>query len=104
MSKYTFLLCAGLFISILPYLGFPSSWDTLIYTFAGFCIAIVSVLARIQFKNNHKVVAVEKQPAYVESTPLPRRVRQPRQKASPKVVSRGDVVAVPLTPPTNMAE
>ncbi len=104
MSKYRFLLFAGLFISILPYLGFPSSWDTFMYTIGGLSIAVVSVLARTQFKNGHKEVVVEQRPAYVESTPLPpRRVRPPRPK-SPKVMSHGDVVAASVHPPTNMAE
>lgn len=104
MSKYKFLLFAGLFMSVLPYLGFPSSWDTVMYTVGGFCIALISVLARIQFKNNHKEVVVEKQPAYVESIPSPtRRVRRQHPKVS-KIVSQGDVAVVPMSSPANIAE
>ena len=109
MSKYTFLLLAGLFVAVLPHLGFPTLWDTVMYALAGISIATVSVLARAQFKKGGKERIVEKQPVYVESTPMqPRRLRQPRPKA-PKVAPQVDVVPAPSpstqsSSPVNMAE
>ena len=110
MSKYTFLIFAGLLIALLPHLGFPSAWDTFMYTVIGVCITVVSVFARKQFKNGAAEVAiVEKQPVYVESTPRERlrRSRGPRSKV-PKVDPQSDVVLPPYssaqTPPVNMAE
>ena len=92
MSKYTFLLIVGLCISILPYLGFPSFWKLLLYTLGGLSVAVISVLARIDFVSTRKEVVVEKQPAYVESSPPHlRRPRQVRPRA-PKVDPHVDVV------------
>lgn len=96
MSKYTFLLFAGLFIGVLPYLGFPSLWDTIMFTLGGLSVAVVSVLVRLEHKKSHKDVVIEKQPAYVESNPpRPRRPRPIRPKNPRIEVQSADSISSP---------
>jgi hypothetical protein len=46
MSKQTSVLILGIFVAILPFLGFPQSWRIVMFVIAGICIAILAFMLR----------------------------------------------------------
>lgn len=47
MPKNKIILAVGFFIALLPFLGFPSSWDSFFEFVGGFSIVLLSVLISI---------------------------------------------------------
>ena len=46
MSKYTIIITLGIWIIILPFLGFPGFWRTLLLVLSGFGVVILTLLIR----------------------------------------------------------
>lgn len=44
------VLVLGIFVTILPYLGFPHSWKTVLYTFSGLLFVFLSYLLYKDYK------------------------------------------------------
>ena len=45
MRKMKILLGLGIWVALLPYLGFPSSWKTVLFTLSGLAAAVIAYLA-----------------------------------------------------------
>jgi hypothetical protein len=52
MRKARTVLILGIWVAILPYLGFPDSWKTVLFTLSGLGLVYLSIL---MFKENKKV-------------------------------------------------
>ncbi len=52
MRKVRILLFLGLWVAILPYLGFPYSWKDIIMTISGVCLIVLSYLLYRESLNN----------------------------------------------------
>ena len=50
MQKVRILLILGVFITILPYLGFPYSWKDVLYTLSGLVFIFLSYLLYKDYK------------------------------------------------------
>ena len=55
MTLDTLIMLAGAFVAVLPFLGFPSSWDTVLFFLAGvFVVCLGIVLRRRNTENNSR--------------------------------------------------
>lgn len=54
MHKTRTLFIFGIWIAILPYLGFPSYWKNVFFTLSGLGLALFSYMIRRDFKINRK--------------------------------------------------
>lgn len=50
MRKERILLILGIFMMILPYLGFPYSWKNVLFTMSGFAIVVFSYILFLEHK------------------------------------------------------
>ena len=46
MSKEMGVIALGLFVAVVPYLGIPGSWKTIIFVVAGLLVAFIGFLMR----------------------------------------------------------
>ncbi len=46
MTLDTLIICAGAFVTLLPFLGFPNSWDTALFFLAGVFIVGLGIVVR----------------------------------------------------------
>jgi len=46
MSVDTLLIFSGVFVAILPFLGFPNSWDRVIFLFLGIFVVALGIVVR----------------------------------------------------------
>jgi hypothetical protein len=40
------IMCAGAFVALLPFLGFPQSWDTVLFFIAGVLVIAFGIVVR----------------------------------------------------------
>jgi len=50
MRKERILLILGIWVAVLPYLGFPYSWKNIIFTLSGFAIIYCSYVLYKEYK------------------------------------------------------
>ena len=55
MTKQRTIFILGLWVAILPYLGFPNSWKKILFLLAGLAIAYLAYLLYRQSKGIHAV-------------------------------------------------
>ena len=66
MTLDTIIMLLGAFIAILPFLGFPASWDTVLFFLAG--IAVIALGIAVRRRGSTPVVKKTIQPKeFVES-------------------------------------
>lgn len=46
MTLDALIMLAGGFVAVLPFLGFPNSWDTILFFLAGVCIIGLGIAVR----------------------------------------------------------
>lgn len=46
MTLDTLIMLAGAFVAVLPFLGFPNSWDTVLFFIAGVVIIGLGIVVR----------------------------------------------------------
>jgi hypothetical protein len=46
MSKHAYIFITGLLVAILPFLGFPRSWDNVFFAVSGVILMVIAVLLR----------------------------------------------------------
>ncbi len=46
MTKDTLLMLVGGLVALLPFLGFPNAWDTVILVFLGACVIALGIAVR----------------------------------------------------------
>lgn len=49
MSKDITIIILGFFVALVPFLGFPPSWETALYVLSGFSIVVLTFLLRKDF-------------------------------------------------------
>ncbi|MEX2052181.1 MAG: hypothetical protein WD991_00605 [Candidatus Paceibacterota bacterium] len=54
MNKARILLILGVFITVLPYLGFPTSWKEIIFSLCGLALIYFSYLLYKESKTKNK--------------------------------------------------
>lgn len=54
MRKERTLLAIGIFIIVLPFLGFPNIWRTVLFMIVGFMNIYISYLFYIEYKRRNK--------------------------------------------------
>ena len=74
MTIDTLIMFAGAIVVAVPFLGFPNSWDSVIYVLAGALIIALGIVVRRRGKN---LVIHEKksQPHFLQSSPETEEVR-----------------------------
>ena len=96
MTKDLVIIVLGIFVAVLPFLGFPSSWDRIILVVTGFSISLLMYVLRRDFfsyverlrrrrdaKPHHTDSYVESEGGQVEAEPA---VVAPRRRARPSPV------------------
>ena len=82
--KSTFFL--GVFIFLIPFLGFPSFWKTIFVTFSGATLVLLSVKIVIPKKSiRNKIKRERATPVYVENIPI----------YSPPLVEKESIINLP---------
>jgi hypothetical protein len=73
MSKRTIVFCLGVFVALLPFLGFPQSWDTLLFVSAGILLStIVWIPVRhssFHYKQDEMTPETDPNPIFAEHRP-----------------------------------
>jgi hypothetical protein len=59
MKKARILLILAVWVAVLPYLGFPSSWKNLLFTITGFMLAYMAYSLYKEYKINTKDIKEE---------------------------------------------
>ncbi|OGI68913.1 hypothetical protein A3A05_01500 [Candidatus Nomurabacteria bacterium RIFCSPLOWO2_01_FULL_41_12] len=54
MSKMRILLVLGIWVAVLPYLGFPSSWKDILFTISGLGLVYMSYMLYQESKTDEK--------------------------------------------------
>ena len=71
MSLDSLIMLSGAFVALLPFLGFPNSWDTVLFFLAG--IFIISLGITVRRRENHSDPPEQKKNggASSDTCPLP---------------------------------
>lgn len=82
MTVDTLLMLAGTFVALLPFLGFPQSWDKMIFLFLGILVVALGIVVRR--RGNRPQVEERNERAFSERMPaMSERVEQASTPASP---------------------
>jgi hypothetical protein len=52
MTLDTLIMLAGAFVAVLPFLGFPNSWDTVLLFLAGIFVIVLGIAVR---RRSHRI-------------------------------------------------
>lgn len=63
MSKERVLIALGVFTAVLPFLGFPRAWKTILFLLTGVCVATLAYLLRKELLQNNEWVSAHKKSA-----------------------------------------
>lgn len=89
MTLDALIMAAGGFIVALPFLGFPHSWDTVLYSLAG--IAVIGCGIALRRRGNKPLTIYDtsaKKKSFVESVPHPKDESVETATATPTNPSR----------------
>lgn len=78
MSKEMSIIALGIWVVIIPYLGVPSSWRTVLLVLTGIGIAVIGFLIRSEALSRG-IESTERHP-FVENTPAPASSERYEQK------------------------
>jgi len=67
MQKDIFLLIVGLFVFLIPFLGVPESWKTILLFVLGACIVIIALQYRLATRKQDRSIS---EVYYEENEPL----------------------------------
>lgn len=67
MSKHTTIIILAIWIIILPFLGFPSFWRTLLLVLSGLGIVFYTFMLRSESSNRSSFGFSKKNDAYIEN-------------------------------------
>jgi len=68
MTLDTLIIIGGAFVAILPFLGFPSSWDTALLFLAG--IFIIGLGITLRRRTNSREPGTKNSNMFVENSPI----------------------------------
>ena len=69
MTLDTLIMLAGAFVAVLPFLGFPNSWDNVLFFLAGVFIISLGVVLRRRASGKLPPSPPRNTATFVESTP-----------------------------------
>lgn len=69
MTLDALIMLLGTFVALLPFLGFPNSWDSILLLVAGIIIILLGIVVRRRGSKKEHFVA-QTPPDFVESSPL----------------------------------
>lgn len=70
MTVDTLIMLAGAIVAVLPFLGFPNSWDRVLYFLAGILVIALGIIVRRRGVHLHvKDNQPPRDPHFIESTP-----------------------------------
>lgn len=68
MTLDTLIIASGAFVGLLPFLGFPNSWDTALFFLAGVFIVGLGIVVRR--RRGEEETAARRASTFVERAPL----------------------------------
>ncbi|MDB5187755.1 MAG: hypothetical protein JWO50_275 [Candidatus Kaiserbacteria bacterium] len=77
MTLDALIMLTGVLTVVLPYLGFPSSWDRPLYTFFGIVFIMCGVTLR---RRGHAVVVPPPNAEFVDSQPARENTSSPHEE------------------------
>ncbi len=69
MTLDAVIMLTGAFVAVLPFLGFPNSWDTVFFFLAGVLIVALGIIVRRR-ENENALPVEKKNGTFAESSPL----------------------------------
>ncbi len=69
MTIDTLIMLLGTFVVVLPFLGFPNSWDTVLLFIAGISIIVLGIIVRRRY--GEEVPRQGRGDTFVENEPRP---------------------------------
>jgi len=69
MTLDTLIILSGVFVATLPFLGFPSNWDTALLFIAGTLIIIFGIMVRRERSTSDQVSRRRNTGTFVEDEP-----------------------------------
>lgn len=63
MTIDALIMLSGAFVAVLPFLGFPNSWDTFFFLFAGVFIIALGIVVRRRLGQTHRASKKEEMSA-----------------------------------------
>ena len=69
MTLDTLIMLAGGFVAVLPFLGFPNSWDTAFLFIAGILIIVLGIVVRREINTSGGVPKQHIGDTFVENLP-----------------------------------
>lgn len=90
MSKEMSLIALGIWVVIVPYLGVPSSWRTVLLVLTGLAVAIIGFLLRGEAlaEGSSRAPRRRAEDSFVESVPpRPEPPQEPEEPHSPRIGS-----------------
>ncbi len=71
MTLDTLIIASGAFVGLLPFLGFPNSWDTALFLLAGMFVMGLGVVVRRR-RGDEETMMRRQASTFVERAPLAR--------------------------------
>ena len=71
MSLDALIMLAGAFVAALPFLGFPYSWDMVLFFLLGVLVIGLGIVVRRRGNTTPHRPSQKSRPAFSESAPLP---------------------------------
>jgi len=68
MTLDTLIIFSGAFVAILPFLGLPNSWDSILFSIAGVLVVSLGIVVRRRGKHGAMARAIGN-PNFVENIP-----------------------------------
>lgn len=84
MSKSRFIIAIGVIIALLPFLGFPHSWESFFQVVAGLGIVGLSVWTRIDKKLTLKAKAAKRQAKKIAEVETVEKAQEPAEEVLSK--------------------
>lgn len=69
MTLDALIMLAGSLVALLPFLGFPNSWDTVMFFFLGIFVVALGIVVRRRGWKQHPREPQQRASGFVESAP-----------------------------------
>lgn len=69
MTLDALIMLAGAFVAVLPFLGFPNSWDNVLFFLAGVFIISIGIMLRRRSSGSAPNAPPKSSGTFVENTP-----------------------------------
>ena len=101
MTKDLVIIVLGIWVAVLPFLGFPNSWDRIILIVSGFSISLLMFLLRRDFFSYVERLRKRKEPKHHTDSFVESEVSDPMPQKAPE---RRRPVVTPVVEPHHVEE